>query len=282
LPGGFSDVKVIDSHLPTALDFTPDGRMVVAGKSGQVHPYDRSGNNLAKPEAMNLPVCDNSERGLLGVAVDPKFGTEGNNHVYFYYTHRRSLCPDKQPADPRNPYNRVSRFEIDGDTIVKDSEEILVDGIPSPNGNHNGGDLHFGKEGKLYVSVGDGACDYAEKAQCQYENDASRDNHVLLGKILRVNPNGTIPADNPYAGRANSARCSPVGPATPGEIARTEAGDFCEETFVKGFRKPLVRHGLRRRRDASLHQRRRWAAVGGGRRGRVRRQQRRRLCVEHL
>jgi demethoxyubiquinone hydroxylase (CLK1/Coq7/Cat5 family) len=69
--------------------------------------------------------------------------------------------------------------------------------------------------------------DYAEKTQCQYENDASRDNHVLLGKILRINPNGTIPADNPYAGRANSARCSPVGPATPGEIARTEAGDFC-------------------------------------------------------
>lgn len=131
LPGGFSDVKVTDTHLPTALALTPDGRMVVAGKSGQVYLYDKGGNNLAKPEAMNLPVCDNSERGLLGVAVDPKFGTAGNNYVYFYYTHKRSVCPDKQPSDPRNPYIRVLRFEVVGNTIVNESEEILVDGIPS-------------------------------------------------------------------------------------------------------------------------------------------------------
>jgi len=234
LPGGFSDVKVTDSHLPTALDFTPDGRMVVAGKSGQVYLYDRSGNNLAKPEAMNLPVCDNSERGLLGVAVDPKFGTEGNNYVYFYYTHKRSVCPVKQPADPRNPYNRVSRFEMDGDTIVKTSEEVLIDGIPSPNGNHNAGDLHFGNDGKLYVSVGDGSCDYAEKTKCQYENDASRDGNVLLGKILRINPDGTIPDDNPYTG-ANSAPCSNES----GGIARIGDGEKCRETFVSGFRNPF-------------------------------------------
>lgn len=234
LPGGFSDVKVTDSHFPTALAFTPDGRMVVAGKSGQVYLYDRSGNNLAKPQAMTLPVCDNSERGLLGVAVDPEFGTAGNNYVYFYYTHKRSVCPDKQPADPRNPYNRVSRFQMNGDTIDRTSEEVLVDGIPSPNGNHNAGDLHFGNDGKLYVSVGDGACDYAEKTKCQYENDASRDENVLLGKILRLNPDGTIPADNPFTG-TNSARCSNES----GGIARAAEGQRCQETFVSGFRNPF-------------------------------------------
>jgi glucose/arabinose dehydrogenase len=234
LPGGFSDVRVTDSHLPTALDFTPDGRMVVGSKSGQVYLYDKSGNNLAKPEALNLPVCDNSERGLLGVAVDPKFGIEGNDYVYFYYTHKRSACPDKQPTDPRNPYNRVSRFEMDGNTIVKSSEEVLVDGIPSPNGNHNAGDLHFGNDGKLYVSVGDGACDYAEKTKCQYENDASRDGNVLLGKILRINADGSIPSDNPYTG-PNSAPCSNEG----GGIARAGEGEKCRETFVSGFRNPF-------------------------------------------
>lgn len=234
LPGGFSDVKVTDAHLPTALAFTPDGRMVVAGKSGQVYLYDRSGSNLAKPQAMTLPVCDNSERGLLGVAVDPRFGTPGNDYVYLYYTHKRSACPDKQPADPRNPYNRVSRFEMEGNTIVEGSEDVLVDGIPSPNGNHNAGDLHFGKDGKLYVSVGDGACDYAEKTKCQYENDASRDGNVLLGKILRLNPDGTVPADNPFTG-TNSARCSNEN----GGIARVAEGQRCQETFVSGFRNPF-------------------------------------------
>jgi glucose/arabinose dehydrogenase len=234
LPGSFSDVKITDSHLPTALDFMPDGRMVVGGKSGQVYLYDKSGNNLAKPVAMNLPVCDNSERGLLGVAVDPKFGTEGNNYVYFYYTHKRSVCPEKQPTDQRNPYNRVSRFQMNGDTIVKASEKILIDGIPSPNGNHNGGDLHFGNDGKLYVSVGDGACDYAEKTKCQYENDASRDGNILLGKILRINPDGSIPSDNPFTG-PNSAPCSNEG----GGIARAAVGENCRETFVSGFRNPF-------------------------------------------
>jgi glucose/arabinose dehydrogenase len=164
----------------------------------------------------------------------PKFGTEGNNYVYFYYTHKRSACPVKQSAAPRNPYKRVSRFKMDGDTIVKDSEEVLVDGIPSPNGNHNASDLHFGNDGKLYVSVGDGSCDYVEKTTCQYENDASRDGNVLLGKILRINPDGTTPPDNPYTG-SNSAPCSNES----GGIARAREGERCQEIFVSGFRNPF-------------------------------------------
>lgn len=244
LPGGFSDTKFAAAPLPTALAFTPDGRMLVTSKSGELYLYDENGDRIPNaasgdPWALKLSVCGNSERGLLGVAVDPKFGTADNNHIYLYYTNKRAECPDKEPGDPGNPYNRISRFEMNGNAIDKTSEKVLVDGIPSPNGNHNGGDLHFGKDGKLYVSVGDGACDYAEKTQCQYENDASRDNHVLLGKILRINPDGTIPADNPYAGGRNSARCSPAPGVAAREIARTEEGNFCEETFVKGFRNPF-------------------------------------------
>ena len=247
LPGGFSDTKFASAHLPTALAFTPDGRMLVTSKSGELYLYDEGGDRIPNaasgdPWSLKLSVCANSERGLLGVAVDPDF--EMNNFIYLYYTDRRAECPDKEPGDPGNPYNRVSRFEMNGDVVDKSSEKVLIDGIPSPNGNHNGGDLHFGNDEKLYVSVGDGACDYAEKTRCQYENDAARDNHVLLGKILRIEPDGTIPADNPYAGQRNSARCSPppvdaaAAPENPG-ISRTEAGDFCKETFVKGFRNPF-------------------------------------------
>ena len=236
LPGGFSDTKVTDSYLPTALDFAPDGRMLVTSKTGELYVYDGGGNRLANP-ALDLPVCANSERGLLGVAVDPDFAT--NKHVYLYYTHKRTAaCPDKEPGDPRNPYNRVSRFEMNGDTIAPSSEKVLIDGIPSPNGNHNGGDLHFGNDGKLYVSVGDGACDVFEKTRCQYENDVSRDDHILLAKILRINTDGTVPADNPFAGRQDGARCSTTAQAEY-KIARTDPGDLCKETFAKGFRNPF-------------------------------------------
>jgi len=232
VPGGFSDVKVTDSYLPTALDFTPDGRMLVASKTGQLYLYDQAGRRLANP-ALNLgpEVCGNSERGLLGVAVDPQFGTENHNHVYLYYTHKTSdMCPTKDPASAKNPVNRVSRFTMEGNTVNRDSEQVLVDGIPSPNGNHNGGDVKFGKDGKLYVSVGDGGCHYAEKTRCQYENDASRGDHILLGKILRINPDGTIPADNPYAG-VGGERCNVTG--------RTELGKRCQETYASGFRNPF-------------------------------------------
>jgi glucose/arabinose dehydrogenase len=77
LPGGFSDTKVADSHLPTAPDFTPDGRMLVTSKTGGLYVYGGSGNRLANP-ALDLPVCANSERGLLGVAVDPGFASRRN------------------------------------------------------------------------------------------------------------------------------------------------------------------------------------------------------------
>ena len=236
LPGDFSDTKFAGSPVPTALDFTPDGRMLVTSKTGELYTYGKDGTRLANP-ALKLSVCANSERGLLGVAVDPDFET--NNYVYLYYTNKRAECPDKEPFKDSNPYNRVSRFTMKEDnTVDKTSEKVLVDGIPSPNGNHNAGDLHFGKDGKLYVSVGDGACDFFERSKCQYENDVARDNHILLAKILRINPDGTIPEDNPYAGGPNSARCSTTA-QDRFDVARTEAGNFCEETFVKGFRNPF-------------------------------------------
>ncbi len=172
----------------------------------RVHKPGTSGATLALD--ISNKVCSNSERGLLGIAVDPGFGTSGNNFVYLYYSFKKhNVCPDHEPDQDNNPVNRVSRFVMDGDTIVGGSENVLIDNIPSPNGNHNAGDLHFGKDDKLYVSVGDGACDYAQPTKCQPENDASRDRNVLLGKILRINTDGTIPADNPYADNPNGVRC---------------------------------------------------------------------------
>ena len=165
------------------------------------------------------------------MTVDPRFGTEGRNFVYLYYTHQTSdACPVKDPASNKNPVNRVSRFVMEGNVVHRASEKVLIDNMPSPNGNHNGGDLHFGNDGNLYVSVGDGGCDYFEKTRCQYENDASRDKNMLLGKVLRITPDGGIPAGNPYTD-PDSARCNLNG--------RTATGNHCQETYASGFRNPF-------------------------------------------
>jgi PKD repeat protein len=106
----------------------------------------------------------------------------------------------------------------------------LINNIPSPSGYHNTGDLSFGKDSRLYVSVGDGKCDYAGDSPCLTQNDAARDPHVLLGKILRITRNGSIPANNPYQG-TDSARCNSTG--------RTDPGKKCQETFASGLRNPF-------------------------------------------
>ena len=99
------------------------------------------------------------------------------------------------------------------------SEKVFLNNIPSPNGNHNGGDLKSGKDELLYVSVGDGGCYYANGSECQYENDASHDRNILLGKVLRIRRDGGIPASNPYTG-VNTGRCDQYGHTASGTVAR--------------------------------------------------------------
>ena len=217
---------------PMGLAFTPDGRMLIPLKTGKVRVY-KNGQLLQTP-VLNISsrMCSGRESGLLGIALDPDFGTAGHNYVYLFYTFRKTgVCPtDWNPANPNNPVNRVSRFIMSGDTINPSSEEVLIDNIPSPTGNHNAGDLSFGKDGNLYVTVGDGQCDYAQNSGCQINNDASRDQNILLGKILRITRGGGIPTTNPYTG-TDSARCNLTG--------RTDPGKKCQETFASGLRNPF-------------------------------------------
>ena len=185
LPSGFTDELVATVGAPTALAFTPDGRLLITTQPGQLRVF-QNGALVATP-ALNLAttgaICSNSERGLLGVAVDPAFTPTSNNFIYLYYTFNRGggTC-----------VNRVSRFTL-STTNVASGELVLIDNIPSPAGNHNAGDVQFGKDGYLYVSVGDGGCDYAGGG-CAGSNDAARDQHSLVGKILRITKAGGIPA----------------------------------------------------------------------------------------
>jgi glucose/arabinose dehydrogenase len=179
LPDGFEEQRIITGlDEPTAMAFAPDGRILVTEKSGDVRVV-KNGNLLSTP-ALSLRVDTYFERGLDGIVLDPEF--EDNGFVYLYYT-------------TREPRNRLSRFTMRNDTIDADSERILIDNISAANGNHNGGSLQFGRDGMLYVGVGDAG------------NERNSQNlNNLNGKILRINPDAypnVVPGDNPFAGQSN-------------------------------------------------------------------------------
>lgn len=242
-PQGFTDTSVAaNTGQPVALTFTPDGRMLVADKPGRLQVYGTDGTPLANPALdLTAKVCTGErspgrqdERGLLGVAVDPYFQTNG--YVYLYYTYKKfpnaaNPCPYR---DPDSPVNRVSRFKMSGNTVDPSSEAVLVDNISSTAGSHNAGDVKFGKDGYLYVSVGDGGCDYAATSNCGGFNDAAQDTHALVGKILRVTRGGAIPPTNPYTNPETSERCGDRG-----DDGRTDPGKRCQEVFASGLRNPF-------------------------------------------
>ena len=174
LPTGFTETQIASGLAsPTAMAFAPDGRLFVCLQGGQVRVI-KDGSLLPTP-FVSLTVSSTGERGLLGIAFDPSFMT--NQFVYLYYT-----------ATTPAIHNRVSRFTASGDVALGGSETVILDldNLSSAT-NHNGGALHFGLDGKLYVAVGENA----NGANSQlYTN--------LLGKMLRINTDGSIPTDNPF------------------------------------------------------------------------------------
>jgi glucose/arabinose dehydrogenase len=180
VPSGFSDEVVVSGlSSPTAMAFAPDGRIFVCQQGGQLRVV-KNGALLTTP-FLTVPTTSAGERGLLGVAFHPNFATNG--FVYVYYTVTSPL------------HNRVSRFTANGDVAIAGSETAIVDLDPlSSATNHNGGAMHFGPDGKLYIAVGENA---------NRNNAQSFTNR--LGKILRVNADGSIPSDNPLLSSTSGA-----------------------------------------------------------------------------
>jgi glucose/arabinose dehydrogenase len=158
-----------------AMEFAPDGRLFVCEQSGRLRVIE---DGVLLPDAfVTLPdVSSAGERGLLGIAFDPGFAA--NQYLYVYYT-----------AKFPQVHNRVSRFTANGNLAVPGSEFILLELDNLSSENHNGGAIHFGADGKLFVAVGENG---------NGSNAQTLTN--LLGKILRINPDGSIPTDNPYYG----------------------------------------------------------------------------------
>ena len=201
LPDGFAEIQYATGLLnPTAMAFAPDPcpasgtvvhRLFVCEQQGRVRVFR---NGVLQPNAfLNVIADTRGERGLDGICFDPNFAT--NHYVYVYYTIKQ--------ADPLLPtHNRLSRFTADPahpDVALAGSETPIMemDNLFFNYFVHNGSALHFGPDGKLYVSTGEnGFTPFAQSMS------------TVLGKILRINPvpenpDGTNPAstfppDNPF------------------------------------------------------------------------------------
>jgi len=173
---GFSDTAVVTGlSQPTAFVWTPDGRMLILEKAGRVRIV--VGGALQATAALDIStsVDSGSEKGLLGICLDPGFAANG--HVYLYYT---NLLPQ----------NRISRFTMSGNALDPGSETVILDHIDATNGNHNGGNILIGPDGKLWAAPGDSGTGGAKSQTLTVGS--------LNGKVLRMELNGAAAAGNPF------------------------------------------------------------------------------------
>ncbi|MFN8442683.1 MAG: PQQ-dependent sugar dehydrogenase [Caldilineaceae bacterium] len=243
VPSGFIDELLTTVSGPTSMAFTPDGRLLITQQNGQLRVF-QNGALLPNPAVDLLDpnhdgnyadslICNDTERGVLGVAIDSGFAT--NHYVYLYYTYDKShinvdgVCP-RRASNPENPTNQVGRFVLSDDNQIDlASRTVLLSNIESNSGNHNGGDLHFGADGYLYISVGDGGIPPQPSAIPAL--NAQLTTH-LNGKILRIATDGSFPATNPYASASDVRHC--------GDPAGMPSGSGpCGEVFAKGLRNPF-------------------------------------------
>ncbi|GAA1884391.1 ThuA domain-containing protein [Asanoa iriomotensis] len=206
--GNFEKVS-LDSNTvdPMALDIAPDGRVFYVQRAGQIKIFKPAQQSTVT--AGTLSVYTGGEDGLVGMALDPNFATNG--WIYLYYS----------PSSSATDINRLSRFTVSGDTVNLASEVVLLS-VPAyrdrtfPEPGHTGGYVAFGPNGNLYLSTGDDTPPNLDPAWQGYAPldwrpgksnlDAARsagNTNDLRGKILRIHPetNGTytIPSGNLFA-----------------------------------------------------------------------------------
>jgi glucose/arabinose dehydrogenase/PKD repeat protein len=179
----WSNVEVYKSGLdnPTALAFAPDGRIFFAERLTAKIRIVEGGNLLPDPFYTLNDTDIQDERGLLGLALDPDFPT--SPYVYAYHTYN--------DAANGTVYNRIVRIRANGN--VGEFLSVIFQTPPLSTATiHNGGVIAFGPDGKLYALIGENAWPLW-----------SQDPMSPFGKVLRMNPDGSAPIDNPFVGNSS-------------------------------------------------------------------------------
>jgi glucose/arabinose dehydrogenase len=228
-------VRTVVSGLttPTSLAFLgPNDFFVTEKNTGRVQ---RVVNGVVAGSVLDLAVNSASERGLLGLALHPQFPE--TPFVYLYWTETVSGVDSTNVADVPLLGNRVDRFVWNGTSLTLDRNLIRLRALQAdvgqaPAGNHNGGVIAFGPDGKLYILIGD----VGRRGQLQNLRDGpfgpgvpddefggpQPDDAHLTGTILRLNDDGSTPADNPFFA---------AGAAMGGEV-----GENIQKIFAYGLR----------------------------------------------
>jgi len=193
-------------NQPTTMAFIGDKDFFVLEKTtGKVQ---RVLNGVLTSTVLDLPVNGASERGLLGIALHPKFSQNG--FVYLYWTESSTGVDTLNIDEIPLLGNRVDRFVWNGTTLTFDRNLIKLrslqqDAGQTSRGNHNGGVLRFGPDGKIYIIIGDnGRRGFLQNVTTggQVPDDQfggpAPDNAHLTGVILRLNDDGATPGDNPF------------------------------------------------------------------------------------
>jgi putative heme-binding domain-containing protein len=184
LPPGFSSETIATGITgATGLALSTDGRIFICEQTGSLRVV-KYGRMLPEP-FLTLEVDSTWERGLIGATLDPAFARNG--YIYVCFVMPRPFV-----------HHRVSRFTSAGDVAARGSEHIVFEGDDQATlgGNvpagHQGGALRFGKDGKLYIALGDQTAGAPAQKLTSFQ-----------GKILRLNPDGSIPQDNPFSKTAH-------------------------------------------------------------------------------
>ncbi len=177
-PPGFTVTNLVPSGLDfaTSMSIAPDGRVFIGMQDGQILIWKEDEGLLSTPFHA-FAVVNELEAGLIGMALDPAFETNG--FVYAQYNQWNS------PEDAPQKISRITASASNRDIAEPVSEVVLFEIHHDGYTYHNGGCIQFGPDGRLYVAVGDKF------------TQSSQSLDTLFGKILRLNPDGTIPDDNP-------------------------------------------------------------------------------------
>ena len=233
LPTGFRDEGIVTKAGASAFSFIPknkqgDYMIFLTLKRGEMvaipNPDDEDPTQIDILDIKSR-VCNNGERGLQTVVAHPNFLQ--NHYIYIYYTYDK--YGDCLLNYTHGPVNRLSRFTVQDPThtnitIDKESEYVLLETSSLPDKVHNGGDMAFGNDGYLWLTIGDGgARDHDEPQNLSY----------LQGSLIRITETGDIPPDNPFANDSQglSQRCHLTGKASNKNIK-------CQEIYAYGLRNP--------------------------------------------